>query len=209
MPLKPELIAHHTAEQLDAEVRSAKDARYRDRVRFILFLARGHSLAGAARLLGWCRRSAQRIRARYNQGGLQALFPIKPKRPKSSGKRPLLDDAQRAELAKLLEGPAPDGGLWTGPKVARWIQAKLNTPEQPNPRRVHNQRGWDYLRRLGFVLRRPRPKHKRGDPTAQAVFKKAQGALPRLLPGEPGPGGVVGDGRAPAGAEADPPAGLV
>ncbi len=209
MPLKPKLTARHTAEQLDQEVRGAKDGRYRDRVRFILFLVQGKSLAESARLLGWGRREAQRIRARYDSGGLQALQTPKRVRSKNSGMKPLLDDAQRAELALALQKPPPDGGLWTGPKVARWIDAKINASGEPHPRRVHKQRGWDYLRKLGFVLRRPRPKHKQGDPTAQAVFKKPQGAPARSLLGEQAAGGTMGNGRAPAGPQADPAAGLV
>jgi len=165
MPLKPKLTARHTAEQLSEELRRTRDALYRDRVRFILFLVQGHSLAEAARLLDWDRRGAQRIRARYDEGGLEALAPRKFKRPKGSGRKALLDEVQLQELAQAVEGPAPDGGLWTGPKVARWIAEKTGREH------VHHPRGWDYLRRLGFVLRRPRPKHTRADPAALAVFK--------------------------------------
>ena len=46
------------------------------------------------------------------------------------------------------EGPAPDGGDWTGPKVARWIAEKTGSAH------VWPQRGWDYLKRLGVDWRR-------------------------------------------------------
>jgi transposase len=204
MPLKPKLTARHTAEQLAEEVRKARSASYRDRLRFILFMVQGFSLTEAASRAGFrSRRHAQLLRARYDRGGLDALAPIKPKRPKNSGSKPLLDDAQRALLASALQGPAPDGGLWTGPKVARWIAAQTGRAF------VGPQSGWNYLRKLGFVLRRPRPKHHKRDEAAQAVFKKPWRPLPRLLPGEPGAGGGVVDGRAPAGAQADPAAGVV
>ncbi len=45
------------------------------------------------------------------------------------------------ELWLALQGPAPDGGIWTGPKVAQWIAAKTG-------KRIYRQRGWEYLRRL-------------------------------------------------------------
>ncbi len=68
-------------------------------------------------------------------------------------------------LSEVLGGPAPDGGLWTGPKVAAWIEEKTGT-------KTHPQRGWVYLKRLGFSLRRPRPRHAKADPEEQETFKK-------------------------------------
>ena len=38
--------------------------------------------------------------------------------------------------------------------------------------KVAPQRGWDYLQKLGFSLRRPRPRHAKADDAAQAAFKK-------------------------------------
>lgn len=77
----------------------------------------------------------------------------------------MLDEAQRWELAEALEGPAPDGGLWTGPKVAEWI-------EQRTGEGTHPQRGWVYLKRLGYSLKRPRPRHHEADQEEQESFKK-------------------------------------
>ncbi len=63
-------------------------------------------------------------------------------RQRAVGAAPLLSDAQQRELRQALQSPPPDGGAWTGPKVAKWIAARTG-------RRVHRQRGWEYLRRLG------------------------------------------------------------
>ena len=57
-----------------------------------------------------------------------------------------------------------DGGIWTGTKVARWIE-KENGVEK-----VWNQRGWDYLKKLKYSCQRPRPKHRKGNPLEQAEF---------------------------------------
>jgi transposase len=35
------------------------------------------------------------------------------------------------------------------------------------------QRGWEWMRRLGFTPPWPRPRETRADPEAQAAFKKA------------------------------------
>jgi len=49
--------------------------------------------------------------------------------------------------------------------VAQWIGKKLG-------RKVRAQRGWDYLKRLDYVRRKPRPRHVKADEQAQEAFKK-------------------------------------
>jgi hypothetical protein len=71
----------------------------------------------------------------------------------------------RAELDQALAGPAPDGGLSTGPKVARWMSDKLG-------RSVRAVRGWELLQQLGYCSYVPRPRHAKADPEAQERFKK-------------------------------------
>jgi hypothetical protein len=61
---------------------------------------------------------------------------------------------------------APDGGLWSGPKVARWVKEKTG-------KTVSAVTGWQYLRTLGFALLRPRPKHSEAaTPEMQTIWKK-------------------------------------
>ena len=80
---------------------------------------------------------------------------------------PLLTPEQQADLDAALEGgEAPDGGPWNGPKVARWIERATGREH------VHDQRGWDYLVRLGFSSQSPRPAHDEADPAAGVAFKK-------------------------------------
>jgi hypothetical protein len=70
------------------------------------------------------------------------------------------------ELAKALRTSAPDGGLWTAPKVAAWITDKTG-------QEVHQTTGWRAMRRLGFSLQVPRPANKRrASLEEQAEFKK-------------------------------------
>ncbi len=67
--------------------------------------------------------------------------------------------------ALAMPQPPVDGGLWSGPKVALWMQAKIGRP-------VNGRRGWDYLQRLGYSARVPRPQHAKADEAEQEVFKK-------------------------------------
>jgi transposase len=75
----------------------------------------------------------------------------------------LLNEDERRELAEALEGLAPDGGSGAG-KAALWIERKTGKKTYP-------QRGWAYLKRLGYSLKSPRPRHHKADPDAQEAFK--------------------------------------
>ena len=48
----------------------------------------------------------------------------------------MLTAAVLAALSERLREPPEDGGQWTGPKVARWMAARLGLAK------VHAQRGW-------------------------------------------------------------------
>jgi transposase len=119
----------------------------------------------AARLVGLNYDYARRLVHRYNQEGPGALRDrrreVQPPRP-----RALLSAAQQQELATALREPAPGGGRWTGPAVARWIAQKTGRAH------VAPQRGHDYLRRLRLSPQVPRPRHQEADAAAQAAFKQ-------------------------------------
>jgi hypothetical protein len=71
-------------------------------------------------------------------------------------------------LKERLQTPPDDGGLWTGPKVARWLAGFHNLKS------VHKQRGWDALVAIGWSIQKPRPRHLKaaGEPDRDA-FKKS------------------------------------
>ncbi|MFL6284255.1 MAG: winged helix-turn-helix domain-containing protein [Pyrinomonadaceae bacterium] len=72
-----------------------------------------------------------------------------------------------SELDVALRSAAPDGGLWTAPKVARWIEERTG-------RSIHETTAWRAMRRLGFTLQVPRPRHVRSaSEREQARFKKS------------------------------------
>jgi len=66
-----------------------------------------------------------------------------------------------------LSGPPPGGGMWSGPKVARWIA------ERKALEKVHAQRGWECLRKVGHSPHVPRPSNAQGaDDSEREAFKK-------------------------------------
>jgi transposase len=165
-----ELAAHLSAEGLKTRARARKgaDAKELRRWQALWLFSKGKS---TAEISAACNLSASWVREivrRYNQGGPGALADGHSVRP--GGARPLLDETQRLELAGALEAPVPaalGGGLWSGRKVAAWIQARTG-------KATHPQQGWVYLRQLGFGLRVPRPRHpKAATAEEQAAFKKS------------------------------------
>jgi len=102
-------------------------------------LADGAPLAEIVAATGCRPRTIRQIAQRYRECGPAALADG---RQHNLGAAPILSEEQQRDLHEALQNPAPDGGVWTGPKVAQWIAARTG-------KRVHRQRGWEYLRRLG------------------------------------------------------------
>jgi transposase len=116
---------------------AATTSEYR-RWQVILLITDGVPLDQIAASTGYRARTIRQIVQRYQQGGPAALVDQRTRGP---GAAPLLTPAQQDELRLALAALPKDGGVWTGPKVAQWIEAKTG-------KRVHRQRGWEYLRRL-------------------------------------------------------------
>jgi len=115
-----------------------------------------------AEVTGYCLTWIRTLAHRYNDEGPQGLGDRRHGNP---GGTCILSPEQQAQLQQALEEPPADGGLWTGPKVARWIESHTG-------RQVHAQRGWEYLKRLNYSKRVLRPRHAKADPAAQEAFKK-------------------------------------
>jgi transposase len=156
---------HLTLAALRAGMQACRDAATARRWQVVLLRAMGETAARTATVTGLGPRSVERITARYNARGPDGLVDERSR--DGRGRAPLLTPAQRAALRTALAGPAPGGGLWTAPKVARWIA------QQTGRDFVWAQRGWDYLDALGFTLQRPRRTHAGADAAAQAAFKKS------------------------------------
>lgn len=156
------LADHLTLDQLEQRYRQATEPVARSHWQILWLLLQGRSTAEVAAVTSYTTTWIYAIVRRYNQQGVDALGDRRHTNP---GRAALLSKDQRAELDQALDGPAPDGGLWTGPKVARWMSDKLG-------RTVHPARGWELLQLLGYRSYVPRPRHAKADPDAQEEFKK-------------------------------------
>jgi transposase len=154
--------AHLSLEELQARYREAKDAAERSHYQIIWLLASGKPTEEVAAITGYSRSWIYELVWGYNRLGSEALGD---KRHQNPGAKPLLNDVQQAQLWQALQEPPPDGGLWTGAKVAAWISELIG-------RKVSPQRGWEYLRALEMRRRRPRPEHEDTDMVEHIQWKK-------------------------------------
>jgi len=168
MARKLSLHPHLPTPELSQRARQAPNLVEARRWQLLALVADGKTVQDAASLVGLYANYARRVVRRYNHEGpigvrdrrLDQTPPVRP---------PLLSAEQQQELAEAVQGPAPGGGLWTGPDVARWIAATTGRDY------VAPQRGHDYLKRVGMSPQRPRPRHTDADPAAQEDFKKKSG----------------------------------
>lgn len=167
MPRSLPLTTHLRDEQVYERYRACRDATERARWHVIWLKTQNRTADAIAAVTGYTAYWVRTLIHRYNDGGPHAL---RDRRHDHPGAPPMLDaDQQTALDVALATGRAPDGGLWNGPKVARWIEQTTGREH------VHDQRGWEWLVRLGFSAQTPRPHHDKADPAAQAAFKKHAG----------------------------------
>jgi transposase len=158
-----QLKPHLTTEELGTRYRSCQKPQEKVRWHALYLISKGMVAADAARRVGRASSWITSLARRFNRDGAAAIARQKSAKPSHHAK---VDAKLGKELDKALRTPAPDGGLWTAPKVAAWIREKTGQA-------VHHTTGWRALRRLGFSLQVPRPANKRrATLEEQAEFKK-------------------------------------
>lgn len=158
---------HLTYEEVTMRYKACTNARVKTWWQIVWLMSRPeqpNTVSQAAGTVGCHPNWARHIIHRYNTEGPAGLVD---KRKDNPGQEPCLTPAQKEQLGTALLGPAPDGGLWTSPKVAAWIEAKTGT-------RPSDTTGLNYLHGLGFTLQQPRLKNlKAASAQEQAAFKKS------------------------------------
>ena len=162
MPSRLTLTPHLSPAELDQRARACRNATEQVHWQMLRLVAQGHTGPTVARLTGYSENWVRTIVHRYNANGPAGIVD---RRQDNRGRPVLVPPDVRAALRDRLADPPPDGGLWTGPKVAAWLSARLDRPISP-------QRAWETLQRIGFSLRQPRPHNPVADPAAQDAFKK-------------------------------------
>jgi transposase len=153
--------------RLEGLYRKASDPVLRTHLLMVWRMSLGDSVGEVARMVGYSGKWTREIARRYDSEGVEGLGDRRHDNP-GAKERALLDEEGQAELrAAVLEGSPPGGGMWSGPKVARWIEHKSGLEK------VHVQRGWEYLRKVRMSPQVPRPSNAQGaDADEREAFKK-------------------------------------
>jgi transposase len=155
---------------LERRYKRARDPVERSHLQIVWLLSAGRRTEEVCEVTGYSPGWVRQVARRYNERGLEGLGDRRHRNP-GARQRALLDEEGQAELKEaLLSGPPPacvGGGMWSGAKVARWI-AKRNGLEK-----VHAQRGFEYLRKVGMSPQVPRPSNAKGASSSEKeAFKK-------------------------------------
>ena len=167
MPKKAYLASHLSTVELKKRYQRSKNPIESRRWHLLWKIAQGWTIKNSAVAVGISYGYAQRIVRNYNQHEVEGVV-AKPRREEkhTGGKAALLSDQQFQKLTQALNSRPSDGGIWTGVKVARWIE------KETGKQRVWNQRGWDYLKKSRYSWQRPRRRHSKGNLQAQNLFKQ-------------------------------------
>ena len=162
---------HLSVSALEEQYRLCTDATAARHLQAIWLLAKGHHIAEVSATVSFARRWVERLLARYNAQGLPALGDL---RRRNGGSPTILRSDLLDKLKDRLREPPPDGGLWTSPKVARWMASELGLAA------VLPQRGWEALKAIDWSVQKPRPRHPASaTPADKAAFEKSWPRLPR------------------------------
>jgi len=154
----------HSAADLRRRASREKDGQVVRRLLGLALILEGRSRTEAAQMNGMDRQTLRDWVHRYNADGVSGL-----KSRVGVGPRPLLNEAQMAELRDLVvSGPDP-----TVDHVVRWRCIDLR---EKIARRfsmsVHKRTVAKWLRAMNLTRLQPRPFHPKKDAAAQEAFKK-------------------------------------
>jgi transposase len=161
------ITSHLSVLELEARYKTAADPAAKSHFHAVWLLSLGYTAKEVAGLLSFSVRWVRLLVKRYNQEGPDSLGD----RRQGNGAAPAILTADAlASLKDRIKTPPDDGGLWTGPKVARWLAAFHGLKS------VHDQRGWDALVAIEYSIQKPRPRHPKaaGDADRDALKKTAR-----------------------------------
>jgi transposase len=159
------IVEHLSVEALEARYRAARDATEARHFQAIWLLAQGRTVLEVAEVLAFVPRWVGELAARYNAFGPETLGDQRRRNGRTAS---LLTPELLAALAERLKEPPDDARLGSGAKVAAcWMARHLGLAQ------VHPQRGWEALKRIGWSIQTPRPRHPRAaTPEEREALKK-------------------------------------
>lgn len=155
---------HLSVAALEERYEACEDVTSSRHFQTIWLLAKGHSTGEVATLTSFGQRWIEQLLERYNAFGPSAMGDLR--RGNGAPARVLTPELLERLRARIVE-PAPDDGVWTSGKVARWMAGELGLAS------LAPQRGWEALRAIGWSIQKPRPRNpKAATLVDQEAFKK-------------------------------------
>jgi transposase len=158
------VVLHLPPEEIGRRYRSCRSGVEKTHWQVLWLLTRPDrpfSPAQAAQQVGLSAVWARQILKRWNG--------LVDRRVEANGGQSKLTPEQHIDLWAALRKSPPDGGLWTGTKVAAFVLQRWGV-------RVCKQTGWEWLSGLGFSLQVPRPIHpEAATPAARRAWKRRPG----------------------------------
>ena len=137
MPKRVTIKAHLSIEELEHRYQENSRPTEKRAWQIIWLMARGKKTEEVADFLGLTSDWVRKLIKRYNDNGPDNF---EDRRKHNKGRPPLLTEEQLQKLTEAVKKSHPDGGLWSGPKVAIWMSEELG-------RKVSRHRAWEYLKK--------------------------------------------------------------
>lgn len=161
--------AHLSVRELERRYETAGEPIGKSHFHAVWLLASGYEIDEVAELLSFTPRWVHSLVKRYNEGGPDRLGDQRA----NNGTAPtILTPQALGALRERLKSAPDDGGVWSGPKIARWL-AKYHGVKS-----VHDQRGWDALIAIEYSIQQPRPRHPETATAADRAELKKNSAPP-------------------------------
>jgi transposase len=144
------IALHLSAAELETRYKTAADPVTKSHFHAIWLLSLNYRIGEVAEILSFSVRWLRLLIKRYNEHGPESLGD---RRARNKSEPAILTPEALLSLKERLKAPPEDGGVWTGPKIARWLAQFHGLTS------VHDQRGWDALIAIGYSIQKPRPRH--------------------------------------------------
>jgi transposase len=151
-----------TVAKAERELEKIKDSKLSIQLKAIIVSAE-HPVENVARVLKVSARSIFRWITKFKEGGVEGLMD----RPKGQMRSKLTEEHKKQIEQWIVSGKNAQEEMvhWTLKRLKKELAKELGIQIGTTPL-------WKHLKKMGLVLKKPRPVHAKADKSAQEAFKK-------------------------------------
>ena len=163
------IVLHLPLEEIARRYRACRSGVEKTHWQILWLLTRPDQPLGPAQAAQQVGLSPTWVRALLKRWNADGPAGLADRRVEANGGQSKLTPEQHVDLWAALRQSPPDGGLWTGTKVASYVRDRWDV-------RICKQTGWGWLKGLGFSLQVPRPSHpEAATPATRRAWKRCPG----------------------------------